>query len=93
MVAFYSGLADAAKNPGLVYSVWLLTQVPLAARSDDFAVRLQQLGFDVSAAPDAHVPDAWLFPHDSGIAGGAGKLPQFHRSLRRSRSDDAFSAV
>ena len=37
------GLAGAAKDPGLVHSVWLLTQIPLAARSDDFAGRLQQL--------------------------------------------------
>jgi hypothetical protein len=45
------GLAGAAKDAGLVYSVWLLTQIPLAARGDDFVSRLQQLGLDVSTAP------------------------------------------
>jgi hypothetical protein len=51
MDASRHGLANAAKDAGLVYSVWLLTQIPLAARSDDFPARLQQLGLRVSAAP------------------------------------------
>jgi hypothetical protein len=33
MDASQRGLISAAKDPGLVYTVWLLTQVPLAARS------------------------------------------------------------
>lgn len=42
---------DAAKgDPALSYTVWLLTQLPLAARSDQFLPRLGTLGFDASAA-------------------------------------------
>lgn len=51
MRAAQRGLADAAQDKGLVYTVWLLTQLPLAARSADFEGRLRRLGFDVSAAP------------------------------------------
>jgi hypothetical protein len=51
MGASAHGLAGAAKDLGLVHSVWLLTQIPLAARRDDFVARLQQLGLDVGATP------------------------------------------
>jgi hypothetical protein len=45
------GLAGAAKDAGLVHSTWLLTQIPLAARSEDFAARLQELGLEIGTAP------------------------------------------
>jgi hypothetical protein len=51
MDASQRGLKHAAKDPGLVYTVWLLTQVPLAARSKDFVGRLRKLGLDVSDSP------------------------------------------
>ena len=51
MAAAQRGLANAAQDPGLVYTVWLLTQVPLAARSNDFVARLQKLGLQVSSTP------------------------------------------
>ena len=51
MAASQRGLAMAAQDPGLVYTVWLLTQVPLAARSKDFADRLQKLGLQVAESP------------------------------------------
>lgn len=51
MDASEHGLVGAAKDPGLVYSVWLLTQIPLAARSDDFVARLEKLGLGVGVAP------------------------------------------
>ena len=51
MDASQRGLINAAKDPGLVYTVWLLTQVPLAARSKDFVARLQKLGLGVSDFP------------------------------------------
>ena len=51
MDASQRGLASAAKDPGLVYTVWLLTQVPLAARSKDFADRLRKLGLAVTDSP------------------------------------------
>ena len=51
MDASQRGLISAAKDPGLVYTVWLLTQVPLAARSKDFAARLRKLGLAVTDSP------------------------------------------
>jgi hypothetical protein len=45
------GLISRAKDPGLLYTVWLLTQVPLAARSEDFVARLRELGLAVSDSP------------------------------------------
>ena len=51
MDASERGLISAAKDPGLVYTVWLLTQVPLAARSKDFVARLRKLGLKVSDSP------------------------------------------
>jgi hypothetical protein len=52
-----AAVADAAENelqsakgdPGLAYAVWLLTQLPLAARSQHFSARLGELGFDQGA--------------------------------------------
>ena len=51
MHAAQRGLEAAAEDKGLVYTVWLLTQVPLAARSADFEGRLRKLGLDVSGSP------------------------------------------
>ena len=51
MNAAQRGLEAAAQDKGLVYTVWLLTQVPLAARSADFEGRLRKLGLDVSGSP------------------------------------------
>jgi len=51
MAASQRGLITAAKDPGLVYTVWLLTQVPLAARSKNFVAHLRKLGLVVSDSP------------------------------------------
>jgi hypothetical protein len=51
MDASQRGLSHAAKDPGLVYTFWLLTQVPIAARGDDFVARLRKLGLGVSDSP------------------------------------------
>ena len=45
------GLKLAAEDKGLVETVWLLTQLPLAARSDNFAVALRRAGLDVPDSP------------------------------------------
>ena len=45
------GLMYAAGDAGVVESVWLLMQIPLAARSDDFAGTLRQSGLPVSDHP------------------------------------------
>jgi hypothetical protein len=60
----------ASGDPALRYTVWLLTQLPLAARSPQFAARLGELGFEagseqsllglvsgLTSAIDAHVSD------------------------------------
>lgn len=39
-------LEGAKGDPGLGYTIWLLAQIPLAARSPQFAARLGELGFD-----------------------------------------------
>lgn len=51
MNAAQRGLEAAAQDKGLVYTVWLLTQMPLAARSPDFEARLRKLGLTVSGSP------------------------------------------
>lgn len=40
---------SAKGDPALAYTVWLLTQLPLAARSDQYRERLGELGFDPGA--------------------------------------------
>lgn len=40
-----------AKDKGLVETIWILTQLPLAARSDDFGQALQRIGLNVSDSP------------------------------------------
>jgi hypothetical protein len=51
MDASQRGLIGAAGDSGLVYTVWLLTQILQAARSEDFVARLRKLGLGVSDAP------------------------------------------
>ncbi len=51
MDASQRGLTKAAHDPGLVHAVWLLTQIPLAARKDNFSAELNKLGLDVSNKP------------------------------------------
>jgi hypothetical protein len=46
-----NSLAQAASDPGLRQAFWLLTQLPLAARSSAFVPRLKQLGIDTDPAP------------------------------------------
>jgi hypothetical protein len=46
-------LGKAKGDPTVGYTVWLLTQLPLAARSVHFAERLVELGFDPDAGESA----------------------------------------
>ena len=50
-VAAESSLQRARSDPALVHSFWLLTQLPLAARSPDFEDNLQALGLRVDRDP------------------------------------------
>jgi hypothetical protein len=45
------GLQTASKDPTLIYSVWLLTQIPLAAKGQNFSEELRQRGLKVSQQP------------------------------------------
>jgi len=45
------GLEKAARDPALVHSFWLLTQLPLCARAEDFVSELERVGLAVSSAP------------------------------------------
>ena len=45
------GLEEAARDPALVHSFWLLTQLPLCARSDDFVAALNKAGVAVTSTP------------------------------------------
>lgn len=46
-----SQMADASNDPAVKRAVWLLTQIPIAARNDDFAAELRKLGLHVSDQP------------------------------------------
>src|ERR1700722_183014 len=45
------GLDDAARDPALVHSFWLLTQLPLCARQADFVEQLSRIGVSVADEP------------------------------------------
>lgn len=45
------GLGVAVKDKGVVETIWLLTQLPLAARSEDFVAALRDCGVQVSQSP------------------------------------------
>jgi hypothetical protein len=51
LIAAGNGLGVAANDTGVVETVWLLTRLPLAARSEDFAGSLRLCGVQVSDSP------------------------------------------
>ncbi|MBD3343285.1 MAG: hypothetical protein GF353_29585 [Candidatus Lokiarchaeota archaeon] len=51
MRASQSGLKKAPQDPTLIYTFWLLTQIPKAARSENFSEELRKLNLDVSNNP------------------------------------------
>jgi len=74
MEASQGGLVKAAKDPGLIHTVWLLTQIPLAARSEHFADGLRQLGLEVSNAPSLlEVAGAFTGAVDAHLRRGGGR--------------------
>ena len=46
-----AALGHASDDPALLHSFWLLTQLPLAARSPDFLERLDALGLRIERDP------------------------------------------
>lgn len=51
ILAAEAGLKDAGNDQGLVETIWLLTQIPLAAKSEDFTRSLRDAGLDIRGAP------------------------------------------
>src|SRR5712692_3225837 len=45
------GLEDAARDPALLRSFWLLTQLPLCARKANFVEELTDVGMSVTGEP------------------------------------------
>jgi len=45
------GLKEASQDPGLIRALWLLTQLPLAARQRDFTQALRSLGLSIPDDP------------------------------------------
>jgi len=51
MDASQQGLKEASQDTALIYSFWLLTQIPLSARGENFSEELRKRGLDVSDQP------------------------------------------
>lgn len=51
MWASRNGLKVGAADPTLIYSTWLLMQIPLAAKGSNFSEELRKRGLDVSQQP------------------------------------------
>jgi hypothetical protein len=45
------GLDQAARDPALVYSFWLLTQIPLCAKREQYQQELRNIGLSVQSDP------------------------------------------
>lgn len=74
ITAAKKGLKLAAEDKGLVETIWLLTQLPLAARSDNFAQALQSTGLDVSDSPSLmEVIGAFSDAIDKKLANNGGR--------------------
>jgi len=54
MDAAQSAMGEAAKDPALGHTLWLLAQIPIAAKSNDFPGELRKLGLSVSGQPSLH---------------------------------------
>jgi len=44
-------IGGAASDPALTHTIWLLTQLPLAARTPDFSAALRALGLQIDTTP------------------------------------------
>ena len=44
-------IVQAASDPALTHTIWLLTQLPLAARTPEFPAALRRLGLEIDTAP------------------------------------------
>src|SRR4051812_18553579 len=64
-----TSMIDASADPAVRFPFWLLTQIPLAAREDDFASALRRLGIRVSSDPSlAEVTSGMMDAIDAGVS-------------------------
>lgn len=74
ITAAEKGLELAAEDKGLVETIWLLTQLPLAAKNDNFAQALQGAGLDVADSPSLmEVIGAFSDAIDKKLANNGGR--------------------
>ena len=78
-----ASLARAPKDPALVQAFWLLTQIPLAARTDDFGRALRELGLPVGSDPglfDVVAAFSAAVDRSAREAGGRSDLGELRRT-------------
>lgn len=74
LIASHKALYNAARDPAIVHSFWLLTQVPMCARTEDFSAALRAKGIDVSNAPSLlEISGAFSAAVDSRLRGTTAK--------------------
>lgn len=73
-VAAEDGLHASRNDPGFVRVCWLIAQIPLAARSEDFVGGLRSLGLEVGDAPDLfEIASAFTKALDTHVARHGGR--------------------
>jgi hypothetical protein len=50
-IAAENQMADVSNDPAVKHAVWLLTQIPIAARKDDFIAELKKFGLRINDRP------------------------------------------
>jgi hypothetical protein len=76
-LAAESQMFDASNDPAVKHAVWLLTQIPIAAKQDDFSAELKKLGLQVSDCPTLiEVVTAMTEAVDRQVANYAGRVRQ-----------------
>jgi hypothetical protein len=70
------GVKRAANDNGVIDVFWLLTQIPLAAREENFSAALKRLGFSVPESPTAF-----------DVLGALSEVIESNAAERRERSD------
>ena len=73
-------MVDAGADPAVRYAFWFLTQIPLAARQDDFEPALRKLGVKVD-------------PHPSLAAITSGMMDAIDGAVSRLRARNDFSDI
>lgn len=87
-----ASLRSGADNPALRHAFWLLTQIPLAARAEDFGVALRQLGLQVNNGADLAEICAAMIEAVDDAARQAGGIDDFGEMATLAASE-SLSAV